>query len=96
MLLQHPLEEVRAGIDFLLPVSGLVGAGVEALNAFEVILQVAAGGRIDVHDGADLRVHGLLNQARVEVAGIEGDQADFVRGRGGGKSGAHGEEAEAG
>ena len=92
--LQHALEEIGAGIDLLLPVRGLVGAGVEALDAFEVLLQVRSGGRIDVHDRADLRIHELLDQARVEVAGVEGDEADGVGGGGGGEGGAHGEEGE--
>ena len=41
-LAQHALEEIGAGIDLLLPVGGLVGAGVEALDALEVLLQVRA------------------------------------------------------
>ena len=76
LFLQHPFEEIRAGIDFLLPVRGLVSAGVEALDALEVLLQVRACRRIDVHDRADLRIHELLDQAGVEVAGVEGDEAD--------------------
>ena len=57
---------------------GRTGAGVEVFDAFEVLVQVGAGGGIDMHDRADLRVHELLNQAGVEVAGIEGDEADGV------------------
>ena len=52
---QHAFEEVGAGIDLLLPVGGLVGAGVEAFDAFEVLLQVGSRGGIHVHDRADLR-----------------------------------------
>ena len=40
LLLQHPFQEVGAGIDLFLPVRGLVSAGVEALDALEVLLQV--------------------------------------------------------
>jgi hypothetical protein len=65
-------------------VRGLVGAGIEAFDAFEVLRQVRSRWGIDVDDRADLRIHELLDEAGVEVAGIEGEQADFVGGSGGG------------
>ena len=81
-LAQHAVEEIGAGIDFLLPMCGLVRARVEASDAFEVLLQVLSRGRIHVHDRANLRIHELLDQAGVEVAGIEGEEADLVGGAG--------------
>jgi hypothetical protein len=71
---------------------GLVSTSVETLDALEVILQFRSGGRIDMHNRADLRVHEFLDQSRMEVAGVEGDETDVVGGGGGGESGAHGEE----
>ena len=58
--------------------------------------RVRARGRIDVHDRADLRIHELLDQAGVEVAGIEGDEADRRWWRRVREGDAHGEEEEEG
>ena len=79
-LAQHAFEEVWAGIDLRFPVRGLVGAIVKSLDSLEVFLQVQAGRRIDVHDRVHLRIHELLDQPRMEVAGVEGEEADGVGG----------------
>jgi hypothetical protein len=59
-----------------------------------MFLQVRTGGGIDMHDRADLRIHELLNQARVEVAWVNRDEANFVAGSGRGEAGARDEKAE--
>ena len=103
---EHPLEEVRAGVDPLHPVRGLLLARVEALDAREVLLEVVAPRRVHVHDAVDVRIHELLDERRVKVPGIEREQPetrrinacallhDLLRGRGAG--GGHDEERREG
>ncbi len=74
--LRHAVQEIGAGIDLFLPVGGVFGAGVKACDALEVLVQVRTWGRIDMDHGADLRIHALLNQAGMEMAGVKGDEAD--------------------
>ena len=91
----HAFEEVLARIDFLLPMRGLVGAGVEALDALEVVLKVRTFQARDPHQRADLGIHELLHQAGVEVPGVQGDQAHgWVGGKGSGGHGGSGGERE--
>ena len=93
-LSQHPFEEIRSGINLLLPARGLISATVETFDQVEMLLQVRPSGRIDVHHRADLRIHELLDQARMEVSGVEGDEADVICGGGDGGGEAHDEETE--
>ena len=41
-----------------------------------MLLQVGSVGRVDMHDGADLGIHGFLDEASMEVAGVEGDESN--------------------
>jgi hypothetical protein len=78
-LLEHPLQEVGRGVDFLAPARGVVRAQVELGDAQEVRGEVGAEGRVDVHDLRHPRVHLLLDERGVEVAGVERHEAHRVR-----------------
>ena len=79
------------GASITLPVSILVlliyvlgmltGGMVLALHPPEVGEEVGAERRVDVHGRVDARVHLLLDQAGVEMAGVQGDEAHPRLGR---------------
>src|SRR5581483_9208760 len=60
------------------PCGGIVGAKVEARDALQVVDHVLAKRRIDGGALGDLRVHLLLDESSVKVAGVECDEFDFV------------------
>ena len=81
-LAQHALEEVGAGVDLELPGGGARPARrLKRDDAREVVDEVRAQRRVDVHRLRDARVHLLLDERGVEVAGVEGDEADLRHGR---------------
>ena len=81
-LREHFLEEIVALVDLGDPLGRIVGAGVESLDEREVAFEFGTIGRVD----ADFRGHsfelGLLHQRGVEMAGIQGDDPQRVRGGG--------------
>ena len=65
------LEEVGALDHAHAPAGGIVGARVERLDPAQVVVEVRARRRVHAHDRVDVRVHLLLHERRMEVAGIE-------------------------
>ena len=79
---QHPLEEVRRRRGPRAPsVVGLAARWLNAAIALEVVDEVGAERRVDVDARRDAGVHLLLHEGGVEMAGIEGHQADIGHGR---------------
>ena len=76
-LAQHPLEEVRAGVELHLPRGGLLGPLVVRGNAFQMLVEVPALRRIDVHARGHAGIHLFLNQRGMEMTGIQGHQSDL-------------------
>ena len=58
----------------------MVRAQVEARDALEMVDEVGPERRVDVDGGGHARIHLLLHQRGVEVAGIQGDEADVGHG----------------
>ncbi len=75
-LAQHPLEEVGAGVELHLPRGRLLGPLVVGGDAFQVLVEIPALRRIDVHARGHARIHLLLNQGGMKMAGVERHQAD--------------------
>ncbi len=73
---QHLGQEVGRGVDLELPARRVVRALVEAGHAREMVDQVRTERRVDVDHLGDARIHLLLHQGGVEVAGIEGHETD--------------------
>ena len=59
--------------------------GVVAVDALKVLVEVGAGGRIDVHGGSHLRVIRRLHQGGMEMAGVEREEFHRWRLRGNGR-----------
>jgi hypothetical protein len=56
----------------------IFGAGVVFLYLVEISLHIRAFGRVHVHDGINVGIHGFLHQRCVEVAGFHNDQAQMA------------------
>ena len=84
LLREHPVQEILPAVDDLVPVRRIFGAGVVGLDLGEVLLQVLSLRRIDIHVAGDPGVLDLLDEGRVEVARIQGQQDDLLAGRAGG------------
>ena len=72
--MSHPLEEIPTGVDLELPVRRLLLAGVETGNPCQVIDEVRPDRCIDLHLGGEVRIHLLLHESGMKVAGIDDDQ----------------------
>ena len=77
---EHPLEEVRARVDFRQPRRRALGAGVERGHALEVFDQIGAERREHVHARRDAGVHLLLNERRVKVPRVQGHETHVIHG----------------
>ena len=75
-LMAHPLEEIRAGMDLELPVGRLLLTRVEAGNPCQIVGEVGPDRRIDVHRWREVRVHLLLHESGMKMAGVGDDQPD--------------------
>ena len=79
---QHPLEGVRRRVHVDGPCRRARGAPVERVDSLEVFVEIGPERRVDVDAGRDTRVHLLLHERGVEMAGIDGHQTDIGHGRG--------------
>ena len=73
----HSPQRVVGAVDVEFPVGGVVGAGVEAFDALEVLVKVLPQRRVDIAAAGDAGKHFLLHQGGVEMRRIEGDELDF-------------------
>jgi hypothetical protein len=76
-------------VELGLPAGGLFGAGVEAVDQREVAVEVRPGGRVEVDGVIHALELGLLNEGRMEMPGIQCDEADGL-GAGGESGGEQG------
>ena len=81
MLLEHPLQEIRAGVDLELPRRRVARAPVEPRHPRQMVHEVGAQRRVHVHLCGNARVHLLLDEGGVEVAGVQRDESDVGHGR---------------
>ena len=72
--------EIRRRIYRQAPIGRPVGTGIEAGDAAQIIDQVRAERRIDMRLGRKVRIHLLLHQSGVKMAGIDDDQASVRHG----------------
>ena len=70
----EPVQEIGAGVDLHSPRGRGFGARVVACHLLQVVGEVGTFLGIDVHRGVDVRIHRLLQQRRMEMAGSEHDQ----------------------
>src|SRR5262249_345324 len=76
-LIAHPLEVVRARMDFELPAGRLVFAGVEAGNPRQIVGELGSDRRINVRLWRQVRVHLLLQESGMKMAGVGDNQTDI-------------------
>ncbi len=70
------MQKIVAGVYFFGPVRRIFLAGVVGLYFIEMGLDVGPRRRIDIYDRIDAGVHGFLDERRMEVAGIQGNETD--------------------
>ncbi len=78
-LLEHALEVVGARVHLEIPRGRTLGAAVESGDAVQVLEEVPAEGRVDVHPRRHARVHLFLDERGVKVSRVERHQAHIGR-----------------
>ena len=89
LFFEHLGHEVRAGVDFCLPVSRGFFARIVLFYASQVLLHVFSGGSVHVHDRIYRSVVIFLHQSGVKMSRIKGYKLHFI-GRAGELVGRHG------
>ena len=74
-LLEHALEVVGARVHLDVPRRRALGAAVEPGDAVEVLEEIPAERRVDVHARRHAGIHLFLDERRVKMPGVEGHQA---------------------